>query len=344
MSRFARRRVLGGLAFVAAAPLAAPALAQSRTVVRAGYIPVLGAAQLFVLDREGWAREAGIDLRLVQFDSGPNAIQALASGTLEAYWAGVAPLAVARARGLDVRVVTATAIEELAFVAGGRLRQAFEASADPAAAFRRFHETHRRPARLATQPAGSVPNVTLQHWLWEVGKVDRAHVEVVAMGIDATQQALLAQAVDGATVREPALTIVLERDREARLIAAGGRMFPEQPGGVFAVTGAFAQAAPNAVQSLVAAIVRATDLLRNQPDRAVPHILSVLGRGIVEEAVIARALRSPGSNFVADPRRIVESTARLLEYQVKIGANDRVPPLDGLFDDSYFRRASGSAG
>ena len=88
--------------------------------------------------------------------------------------------------------------------------------------FKRYRAAAGAPARLATQPAGSVPNTTLQHWLWEVGKVDKADVTVVPMGIDATQQAVLVGAVEGATVREPAVTIVQGRDPSIKLVALGG--------------------------------------------------------------------------------------------------------------------------
>ena len=74
------------------------AFAQGLTPVRIGYVPVIGASALYVADRAGWAREAGLDLKLVRFDSGPAAIQALSSGTLDMLAIGVAPVAVARAR------------------------------------------------------------------------------------------------------------------------------------------------------------------------------------------------------------------------------------------------------
>ncbi len=348
MSVSSRRVFLGG---VAAAALAAPALrvqtarAQSgRPLLRAGFIPVVGSAQLFVIDQEGWANAAGIDLKLSQFDSGPNMIQALASGTLDAYWAGVGPLGVARERGLDIRVVIATATEELAFVAGGKLQPFFASNATPADAFKRFFEANKRPARLATQPAGSVPNSILQYWLWEVGKVEKAHVEIVAMGIDATQQAVLAQAVDGATVREPALTIILDRARDARLVASGGQMFPDQPGGVFALTGEFIKRAPDASQKLVDLTVRATKLLRENPDRAAPHVLNALGKGIVDLDTMKRALRSPGAKFADNPETIVAATSKLQDFQVKIGALQRAASLDGLFDASFYRRAIAAQG
>jgi NitT/TauT family transport system substrate-binding protein len=344
MTEFSRRGFIGAAA-ASAAVLAGPARTRAqapRTLLRAGYIPVVGSAQLFVLDQEGWAAAAGIDLKLSQFDSGPNMIQALASGTLDAYWAGVGPLGVARERGLDIRVVIATATEELAFVAGGKLQAFFAGGVAPADAFKRFFEANKRVARLATQPAGSVPNSILQHWLWEVGKVDKAHVEIVAMGIDATQQALLAQAVEGATVREPALTIILDRDKAARLVAAGGQMFANQPGGVFALTGDFIKREPAAAQKAVELAVRATKLLREDPDRAAPHVLNALGKGIVDLDTIKRALRSPGSKFNDDPRVIVDATAKLQDFQVKIGALQRAAPLDGLFDPSFYLRSPGA--
>ena len=143
-------------------------------------------------------------------------IQALASGTIDVYVAGVAPLAVARSRGIDVRVVASTAIGE----------NGLRGSAPALAKF--FTPTAlqcrpppSRPSSAANgkaargsppSPLGSVPNTTLQYWLWEVAKADKADVEVVPMGIDATQQAILAGAVEGGIVREPALTIIQTRN------------------------------------------------------------------------------------------------------------------------------------
>ena len=44
--------------------------ANAATDVRVGFIPVVGAGQLFVIDGEGWARDAGLNLKLTQFDPG----------------------------------------------------------------------------------------------------------------------------------------------------------------------------------------------------------------------------------------------------------------------------------
>ncbi len=107
---FQSRRAFIGSA-VAAALLPSTVRAQAAQV-RVGYIPILGAAPLFVADREGFAKAAGVEFRSTVFESGPNMISALASGTLDVYVAGVAPLAVARSKGINAVVLTATAIED----------------------------------------------------------------------------------------------------------------------------------------------------------------------------------------------------------------------------------------
>lgn len=329
---------LAAMAFVFALALA-PARAQTVTA-RVGYIPILGAAPAFVADKEGFLKAGGVEFRFTTFESGPNMIQALASGTLDVYIAGVAPLGVARSRGVDVRVVTATAVEEMTVAAGGPLAAFFADGVAPAEAFKAFRATTGRPAKLATQPPGSVPHTTLTHWLNEVTKTAKADVEVVPMGIDATQQALLAGAVDGATIREPTVAIVQGRDPRIKIVALGGAMFPNQPGTVVAVSGAFAQKNPQATQAIVDAVVKAIDLIQKNPARVAPHIEAALGKGIVDNATILKALASPATKFVADPRTITEATQKMQTYQVSIGTLDKDVPLDGLFDASYFLKAA----
>lgn len=307
-----------GLLLTASAALSAP------VTVRVGVIPIIGAAPIFVVNGKGWAKEAGLDLRFTTFESGPNMIQALASGTIDVYVAGVMPLAVARSKGIESKVVTATAVEEMVFVAGPKLAPYFKDGVSASDALKTYRAKEGKAARLAAQPPGSVPNTTLQHWLWQVAKTEKADADIVSMGIDATQQAVLVGAVEGAAIREPALTIVQGRNPAVKLIATGGQMFPSQPGTVVAVTPAFLRANPEGVQALVDALVRADKLLKENPDEAAPLVEASLGKGIVDVATIRKALTSPASRFVADPRVIVDATARMQDFQVSIGTLDKV--------------------
>ncbi len=337
-----RRAFIAGGASLLAAPaiLSRTTAAQgARVPVRVGNIPIIGVAPILVADKEGWAKEAGLDLAFTTFQSGPHAIQALASGTVDVYVAGIAPLGVARSRGIDVKVVAATATGENVFVGSPRLAQHFSDGVTPAEAFKRYRAATGKPARLATQPAGSVPNTTLQYWLWEVIKANREDVEIVAMGIDATQQAVLADAVEGATVREPALSIIQKNNPGIKLIEVGDKLFPGQPGTVVGVSGAFLAKHPVAVQSLVDSLVRAGDLLKRDPDRAAPAVAATLAKGIVDLEIIKAALKSPATKFVIDPREVIGPAKAMEAYQVKLGSLKEAANLDELFDVRFFEKA-----
>jgi NitT/TauT family transport system substrate-binding protein len=317
--------------------LALPAKADG-VLTRVGIIPVLGVSPILVVDKEGWAKDAGLDLHFTTFESGPLMMQALAAGAVDIYVAGVSPLGVARSKGIDINVLTATAVEEMTMAAGPKLAPYFDA-ASGAEAFKHYHLATGKAARLATQPPGSVPHTTLIYWLTQMIKAAPEDYEIVPMGIDATQQALLSGAVDGATIREPTDTIVRQRDPRIKIIALGADMFPHQPGTVVAVAGGFLAKNPAAVQKLVDALVKADGLIKQDPHHVAPEIEAFLGKGIIDAATIEQALISPATKFIADPRTIIDSTAKMQSFQVSIGTLDKDVALDGLFDPSYYLRA-----
>lgn len=337
------RRTLLALAAGTVAGLR-PGFAQG-TTLRVGYVPVIGASALLVLAGDGSTRDAGFDLKLSKFDSGPNAIQAFASGTIDILAVGVAPVAVARARGLDASVVSAAAIGGTAFMAGPALARAFaETGNDPAKAFAAFRVATGRKAKLGTLPPGGVPTVALHHWLWKIGRVDRADVEIINMGIEVVQQAMLTGAIDGGTLLEPSATLVSERDPRIRRIVNSTDMFPNIPGVVIAASGKLIKSRPDLVERFVGLLHRATEQLRNEPAKAAPLVLAALGGGLVAEDTIARALISPAVTFVTDPARIREATQELLAYQVELGDFAKSPALDGLFDQGLYERGVKTAG
>jgi NitT/TauT family transport system substrate-binding protein len=329
----------------AAALAAAPAGAQGALALRVGYVPVIGAAALYVLDRAGWAREAGLDIRLAKFDSGPAAIQAISSGSLDMLAIGIAPVAVARSRGLDVHVVSAAGTGGSAFLAAPALAEAFgKTGNDPAAALADFRQAQGRPAKIGTLPPGGVPTVALNYWFFKTHKVARADVEIVAIGIEALQGAILAGAIDGGTVLEPSATIVQRRDPRLKAIATARDMFPDIPGVVIAATGAFEKAHADAVQTIVGLVIRATELIQRDPKAAGAYVAEVVGGGLVPADVMAAALASPAVAYLTDPRAIEAPTRALLEYQVEIDDFPAAPKAEGLFETKYFDAAKFRAG
>jgi NitT/TauT family transport system substrate-binding protein len=329
-----RRSVLA----LGAGAFAAPSvLAQSaRVPVRIGYVPVIGASPLFVMMGAGWAKEAGLDIALTKFESGPPAIQALASGTLDMLFVGIAPIAVARAKGLPVRVVAASGIGGSGFAVQAPLAAAFDAAGGKAKdAFAAYRAKAGRPAKLGVLPPGGTPTVALRYWL-KTEAVDPADVTFAAMGIDAVQQAMLTGAVDGGTVLEPALTIVQSRKPDVRTIAFAPQMYPNLPGVVVSATDAFLSSRFEAVTTILKLAGRARDLIASKPAEAAPHVQAILSGGLVDSAVYEKALGSKAITFVLDPRQIVEATRDSLAFEVEIGDFAQAPPVDGLFDMRAF--------
>ncbi len=334
-----RRDVLRSLA---AGLCAGSGVAAAQTpVLRVSFVPAIGAAPLFVVDRAGWAKEVGLSLALSRFDSGPVAIQAFASGNFDVLAIGVAPIAVARSKGLGAAIVCGGGFGGSSFIAAPNLAVQFSGAAgEPGASFAAFRREAGRRAKIATLPPGAVPAAALHHWLYEIGHVDPADVDIVALGIDAVQAAMLAGAVDGATVLEPSATLVMARNPKLKVIATALDMFPDLPGVAFAASATALAQRRRALVVFVRLVARATDLIRTQPQAAAPFVAEVLGGGIVEPAIMEAALRSRAVRFEADPRAMTEPARRLLAYQAKIGDFPQTPPSEGLFDFSVWDEAA----
>ncbi|MFW5688744.1 MAG: ABC transporter substrate-binding protein, partial [Spirochaetota bacterium] len=249
------------IAFAGGGGEASPAAGgEERLELEVGYMPILPVAQVFIMEGEGWTEEAGLEFNLVRFQNGPAMVQALASGELDVVFFGIGPALVAKGRGQEITVVASNIIEQIALIAREPLAEYWDESS-PGDIFADFEAGEGRLARIATFPQGSVPDIVLRYWLREEIGVDFDALEIIPMGADQVQQALLAGNVDGASILEPVLTIVQDRDPSTQVLTRANRMFPGQPGAVLAVRNSVIEEHPEAVQRLVDPHVRATDFL-----------------------------------------------------------------------------------
>jgi len=170
-------------------PAASAQAADPTTHLEVGYMPILPVAQLFVMEGEGWTSDAGLELSLTRFSSGPAMVQALASGELDVMYFGIGPAMVARANGVPIKVLAASIREQIGLVARGELADSFARVEDPAEAIARFTEAQGRKPKIATFPRGSVPDTVLRHWLVKQLGIGEEAVEIIAMGADRVQQA-----------------------------------------------------------------------------------------------------------------------------------------------------------
>ncbi len=301
-----------------------------------GYMPIMAVSQLFVLEGEGWDKEAGLKLNKTRFSDGPAIVQALASGKLDVVYFGIGPAMVAKANGIDLRVVASSVMEQTALITRGELAKYMDGAASAKDAVAKFTAEQGRKPKIASMPKGSVPDTVLRYWLLKVAGLTENDVEILGMGASRVQQALLAGSIDGACILEPVLTIVLERDPTARVVVSGNEMLPNQPGAVLAVRAELIKEHPEVVQKLVELHNRATTQITQKPKRAAEHIHAAIGRGLIPIQLVERAITSPYAKYVADPHSIVQSTKAMHDFQAEIGALKKPVPLETLFDTSYY--------
>jgi NitT/TauT family transport system substrate-binding protein len=263
-------------------------------------------------------------------------IQALSSGTLDVYVAVSRRFCGAR-EGHHVRVIAATVVEEMGFGASASFAPYFEGRTQ-AQAFKAFREKTGRRAKLATQPIGSGPHTTLNYWLAEVIKADKADYEILEMGIDATQRAILTGAVEGGSIREPALTIVRRQNPAIKLIANGSEMFPNFPGVVVAVLAALLPTEPEGGRKSSARGGACDETPERRSKRAAPHVSAAFGKGLVAEDILLDAIVAARRN--SRPIRAASSTrlqnCRTISQARRAGQGRS---LDGLFALPVYDRA-----
>ncbi len=317
------------------APLSS-SFAKDRTQLEIGYMPILPVSQLFVGLEQGKIAQIGIDAKLVRFQNGPAMVQALLAGQLDVAYFGIGPAMVARAKGVDIKVVAACIVEQISFVALKPLATQFNAG-DARGAFARFTKAHGRKPRITTFPVGSVPQTVLQYWLRRQLKIDPEQIQVVYQGAAAAQQSLLTGAVDGAAILEPAVSIVMAKNKDAVVIASGSALFPRQPGAVLAVREGIIKKHPALVQALVAAHKAATEQLRSDPAAAAIAVQKYVGGGRLPVKLIETAIRRSKDGFVADPDFIVDGTRQMHDFQAEIGTLKAKVDLGTLFAPKFYR-------
>ncbi len=310
---------------------------RAEVTLEMAYMPIVPCSQLFVMQGMGWAKEAGLNLKLTRFPNGPAIVQAIASGKMDMMCFGIGPAMVTRGKGIKLKVVAAGIVEQIAVIAQGELAEYFQ-KYKGAEALRQFAKDKGRKPKIASFPKGSVPDTVTRHWLLEELKMNLDEVELIGMGASRVQQALLSRSVDAAGILEPILTIVESKLKDAKVVARADEMMPNQPGSTVAVREEVLAKHRDAIVKFVELHIKATELLQKEPEKAAPHVKEFISKGLLGDDIVLKALKSPSSNFRADPGGIQDSTKYMHDFQKSSKIKTNVS-VDGLFDLSVFEDA-----
>ena len=316
--------------------LAQPTTSKAVTLEMA-YMPIVPCSQLFVMEGMGWAKKAGINLKLTRFPNGPAIVQAIASGKMDVMCFGIGPAMVTRGKGIKLKVIAAGIVEQIAVVAQGDfVKMVKKYGAKKAIA--KFTKDKGRKVKIASFPKGSVPDTVTRHWLLNMLKLKLSDVELIGMGASRVQQALLSRSVDAAGILEPILTIVSEKLKDAEVIAGSKDMMPGQPGSTIAARENVIAKHRDALVKFVELHIKATELLKSNPEKAAPYVKNFISKGLLPEKLVLKALKSPSSNFRADPRTIIKDTEYMANFQKSKKIKTKVSSK-GLFDTSIYEDA-----
>lgn len=327
-----RAAILAGLLICFATSAQLSAVRAEPASVDVAYLPLLGSSQLFIMESEGWAKEAGLTMRMTRFNSGTAIVQALASGKFDVAIMAMAPVIVARAAGVNLKVVAAMHdVNSHAFVGVNRLSEGYAQTGSPADAFAKFFKDTGRPIKIATLPKGTLPDTAIRYYIdWH--KIKSEHYQILNQGDEQVLQSMLAGAADAVSLAEPLMTIIKSKVPGAQILASGATLMPGHPGFVFAIRETFIEKNPDAVRKLVEMNARATELIKREPARAAKSALNFIGRGLLDEDLMTTAISSPYNPVASDPRILIVGTDMMQEFQVKLGVQARKVPADELFD------------
>ena len=171
MTSYRVRSTLSALAFALLA-VVPTAKVKAETTLEMAYMPIVPCSQLFVMEGMGWTKDAGLNLELTRFPNGPAIVQAIASGKMDMMCFGIGPAMVTRGKGIELKVVAAGIVEQIAVIAQGDLVEYFEKYSG-AEALTQFAKDKGRKPKIASFPKGSVPDTVTRHWLLEMLKMVR---------------------------------------------------------------------------------------------------------------------------------------------------------------------------
>jgi NitT/TauT family transport system substrate-binding protein len=291
-----------------------------------GYLTNITHAPALVADHDGaYARELGADTEVATqtFNAGPDLVNALFSGEVDAAFIGPNPTinGWAQSEGAALRVVAGSTSGGAGLV----VRPGIDEVDDLVG------------TTLSTPQLGNTQDVALRHFAreqgWEFDTAGGGDVSIVPQENAEIVDAFALGEIDGAFVPEPHLSRLL-REHDGHLLVDEAELWP-QTGGAFVtanlVVGAdYLEAHPDRVERLLRAHLDTVDWMNAHPDQArraaTDQLAEATGSRLPPETVEAAFDRL---DFTVDP--IAPSLTAGAEHAVSVGLLDPVD-LDGLYD------------
>jgi NitT/TauT family transport system substrate-binding protein len=325
-----------GLLVGACGGSAGPSASGAPVTLRLGYFPnVTHAAAVVGVAKGMFAQALGANVTLdpKTFNAGPEAVEALFSGGLDATFIGPNPSinAFKQSNGAAIRIVAGATSGGAFFV----VREGINTAEDL------------RGKTIGTPQLGNTQDVALRAWLATKGMTTTAEgggdVHITPQSNSQNLETFAAGQIDGAWVPEPYAT---------RMVQAGGHVLVDErdlwPNGQYVTTNLivrteFLEQHPDVVKALIKGLMSATDYVNNSPADAQATVAQSIAQITGTDPMAASLLGPVWSNltFTVDP--IASSLQKSADDQKALGFIDDAN-LAGIYDLSVLNEVLREAG
>jgi len=304
--------------------------------LRLGYFPNLTHATALAGIKKGIFADAlpdNVTLTPMPFNAGPEAVEAIFSGGLDATFIGPNPAinAFSKSKGEAIRIISGATSGGAYLVVKPEITSADQL----------------KGKKLATPQLGNTQDVALRAWLKKQGMSSDAQgggdVSILPQANSQTLDTFKSGDIDGAWVPEPWATRLVQE--------GGGKVLVDErdlwPNGEYVttllvVTPAFLKDHPDVVKALLTGVVAANEYVNEQPAEAQTlvneGIKDVTQKGL-PDAVLAAAW--PNLTFTVDP--IASSLAASAAEATELGLLEKTD-LTGIYDLTLLNEVLKEAG
>ena len=297
--------------------------------LRIGANPNIWFAQPSVIIGEGWDREAGFVLEQKVYPGPAHNLQAFVAGELDGVNNNVAAALLAHDRGKKLKLVAATFAGDISIIVQPEVGPT--PSTGGLAQLKGFRAAHGRRFKLATNPRGSLSDLTVRRWLDSAWPEYESDLELISAGDQAQlQQLFLSKSADGCAGFGSLLWLFQEKITATTELIPPDQLMRDQPGGALMMSEEFTIRHPEQVAALAKLYRRASELIRRDPARAAEHIDKYLTSGFVPRGLLEASLKARREFVISDLEPMRRPIEALAVYMHEKGYLKRLPTIDSL--------------
>ena len=228
--------------------------------VNIGYLPTDHEAALFVANATKMYEEAGIDVKLYEYNNGGDMMSAMASGDLDVGYVGVTPAIYSMSKGVPIKIVAGVQNEGSGLLSHSSSIKSI---------------TDLKGKTVATPGEASIQSVLLKYALKKNG-LNISDVESPSMKVSSMNDALRTASIDAMLTYEPYVTISKKINNQT-LVENSSDILPDHPCCVVVMSEKFTSKNLDKAKKILDIHNKATEKVRENPEGAVqylpPHIV-----------------------------------------------------------------------